>query len=325
MSERVPAARASAGLRLRQRLERRLPALTRLKAPERLPIELARRRIYILPTRFGLGFAIVLTVMLVGALNYVNNSALLLTCLLGGVAINSMLGAFRNLDGMVVRAVRAEAVCAGEPVRVQLHVDATGRDRPGLRLDGYGDVAEARVADRDGMVDLQSPTRQRGWMPMPRIRVSTTWPYGLFRAWSWLHPEHAILVYPAPETGGPPARGVEESRQQRQPRDGDELAGLREYRAGDPIKRIAWKLSARHHDLLVRELDRPATHPARMLDWAQLRGLAHEARIARLARWVSEAHAEGRRWTLRLPQTTLGPARGSEHYHRCMSALALLP
>jgi uncharacterized protein (DUF58 family) len=325
MSDRAPDARASAGLRLRQRLERRLPALTRLKAPERLPVELARRRIYILPSRFGLGFALVLTVMLVGALNYANNSALLLTCLLGGVAINSMLAAFRNLDGLVVRAVRAEAACAGEPVRVQLHVDATGRDRPALRLDGYGDATVARVADRDSRIDLQLPTRRRGWMPMPRIRISTTWPYGLFRAWSWLHPEHAILVYPAPETGGPPAHGVEESQHQRQPRDGDELAGLREYRAGDPIKHIAWKLSARHHDLLVRELDRPATRPARMLDWSQLRGLAYEARIARLARWVAEAHAEGRRWTLRLPQTTLGPARGSEHYHRCMSALALLP
>lgn len=325
MNERAPAGQASAGQRLRRRLERRLPALTRLKQPERLPIELARRRIYILPTRFGVGFAAVLVVMLVGALNYSNNAALLLTCLLGGVAINSMLAAFRNLDGLVLRAIRAEAVCAGEPVRVQLHADAAGRDRPALQLDGYGGATEARVADRDDVIELQLPTERRGWMSLPRIRVSTTWPYGLFRAWSWLHPEHAILVYPAPETAGPPARGVEESRHQRQPRDGDELAGLREYRAGDPIKRIAWKLSARHHDLLVRELDRPATRQARMLDWSQMRGLAHEARIARLARWVAEAHAEGRRWTLRLPDTHLGPGRGSEHYHRCMTALALMP
>lgn len=327
MSEPGPAtqAPASAGLRLRRLLERRLPALTRLKAPERLPIELSRRRIYIVPTRFGFGFATVLSVMLVGALNYVNNSALLLTCLLAGVAINSMLAAFRNLDGIVVRAIRAETVCAGEPVRVQLHVDAAGRDRPALCLDGYGEASEVRIAERDDIVALQLPTHARGWMPMPRIRISTTWPYGLFRAWSWLHPQHAILVYPAPEIEGPPAKGVDESQLQRQQHDGDELAGLREYRAGDPIRHIAWKLSARHHDLLVRELDRPAMRQARMLDWAQLRGLNHEERIARLTRWVVESHAEGRRWTLRLPETTLGPARGSEHYHRCMSALALMP
>ena len=45
-------------LRLRARLlavaERRLPALTRLRRAEPLPIRLDRRRIYVLPTGFGL-------------------------------------------------------------------------------------------------------------------------------------------------------------------------------------------------------------------------------------------------------------------------------
>jgi uncharacterized protein (DUF58 family) len=327
MSARGPAtpARTSPGPRLRRLLEQRLPALTRLKAPEPLPVELSRRRIYILPTRFGVGFAAILTVMLVGALNYVNNSALLLTCLLGGVAINSMIGAFRNLDGLSLRAVHAEPVVAGDPVRVQLRFDEGRRERPALRLDGYGGHTVSRVHADGQRVDLQLPTRVRGWMPLPRIRLSTTWPFGLFRAWSWLHPRHDILVYPAPEAAGPPARGQDANPHRRDPRDGDELAGLREYRPGDPIKHIAWKLSARHRDLMVRELDRPAAQDARVLDWTRLSGLGREQRIARLARWVVEAHAEGMPWTLRLPDESLGPASGSEHYHRCMSTLALLP
>jgi len=327
MSGRGPAvpARDPAGPRLRRLLERRLPALTRWKTPERLPVELSRRRIYLLPTRFGIGFAAILLVMLVGALNYVNNSALLLTCLLGGVAINSMLGAFRNLDGLALRAVHAAAVCAGDPVRVQLRFDAGGRERPALRLDGYGGYTVSRLGADGQQVELRLPTRVRGWMPLPRIRVYTTWPFGLFRAWSWLHPQHAILVYPAPEAAGPQARGQDANPHRRDLRDGDELAGLRDYRAGDPIKHIAWKLSARHRELMVRELDRPAAQDARVLDWTRLTGLDPEQRIARLARWVSEAHAEGLPWTLRLPDAVLGPASGSEHYHRCMSALALLP
>ncbi|GAB3036510.1 DUF58 domain-containing protein [Oleiagrimonas citrea] len=311
--------------RLRQRIERHLPALTRMKRPETLPIELGRRRIYILPTGFGVGFATVLLVMLVGALNYANNSALLLTCLLGGIAVNSMLTAFRDLDGLRVCAIRAEPARAGENLSVQVRLDAGGRPRTALQLDGFGGHVHASFARADESVTLSLPTRSRGWMKLPRIRASTTWPFGLFRAWSWLHPDIALLVYPAPETDGPPAEGIDEHTSRRSPRDGDELAGLRDYRAGDPIKHIAWKLSARHHDLLVRELDRPDARDARMLDWQRIRGLSYEQRIARLARWVIEAHAHGERWTLRLPDTTLGPGSGSEHYHRCMSALALLP
>ena len=51
--------------RLLRRAERRLPALTRYRRPENLPIELHRRRIYIVPTGFGLGFSVLLLVMLV--------------------------------------------------------------------------------------------------------------------------------------------------------------------------------------------------------------------------------------------------------------------
>ena len=40
--------------------ERRLPALTRLRQAERLPIRLDRRRIYVLPTGFGLMFALLM-------------------------------------------------------------------------------------------------------------------------------------------------------------------------------------------------------------------------------------------------------------------------
>src|SRR6185312_12197405 len=60
--------------------ERRLPALTRYRRPESLPVTLDRRRIYIVPSGFGVGFSLLLLTMLAGALNYANNAALLLTC-----------------------------------------------------------------------------------------------------------------------------------------------------------------------------------------------------------------------------------------------------
>lgn len=98
---------------LQRRAERRLPALTRYRRPERLPIELHRRRIYIVPTGFGLGFSVLLLVMLVGALNYSNNAGLLLTCLLGAASAASMLVAFRSLDGLRLGHLRAGHAVAG--------------------------------------------------------------------------------------------------------------------------------------------------------------------------------------------------------------------
>lgn len=306
--------------------ERRLPALTRLRPREALPITLHRRRIYIVPTAFGLGFALLLGVMLIGALNYANNAALMLTCLLGAATAGSMLVAFRVLNGLVVGTLRADTARAGERIRVSMELSATQRERHAVRMDIAGaehavDVPPASAAP----VEFELEAERRGWLPLPRMRIHTRWPLGLFRAWSWIHPDHPVLVYPMPEAMGPSPFEPQGDADRGRPRVGDELAALRDYRPGDPRRQIAWKLSARHHGLLVKDMEQPAPQEDWRLDWDSVRGLDDESRISRLARWIDEARDSGRRWSLRLPDAYFDVANGDEHYHRCMTALALRP
>ena len=305
--------------------ERRLPALTRYRRMESLPIELHRRRIYIVPTGFGIGFAVLLLVMLVGALNYANNAALLLTCLLGASSAASMLVTFRNLDGLRLGQLQAGHAMAGQPIELTLSFDSA-RARNGVRID-LADTRTAFAASGNGtmQVKIPLPTVQRGWQPVPRLRVWTTWPLGLFRAWSWLHPEQSVLVWPRAERFGPPPHAPAAQAQQTRRRLGDELAALRDYRAGDPQRHIAWKVSAHHEGLLVKDFARPQSRPQWQLDWRELRGLDSEARITRLARWLGEAQAQRHGYSLWLPGNELPLGSGPLHYVHCMNALAELP
>ncbi|HEY9511345.1 MAG TPA: DUF58 domain-containing protein [Rhodanobacter sp.] len=305
--------------------ERRLPALTRYRRTESLPIELDRRRIYIVPTGFGIGFAVLLLVMLVGALNYANNAALLLTCLLGASSAASMLVTFRNLDGLRLGQLQAGHATAGHPVELTLSFDSA-RARNAVRLD-MANTRTAFAASGNGatQVKISLPTIQRGWQPVPRLRMWTTWPLGLFRAWSWLHPEQAILVWPRAEHVGPSPHAPAAHAQQTRRRLGDELAALRDYRAGDPQRHIAWKISAHHEGLLVKDFAQPQRRPQWQLDWRELRGLDSEARIARLARWLGEAQAQRHAYSLWLPGNELPLGSGPLHYVHCMNALAELP
>jgi uncharacterized protein (DUF58 family) len=306
--------------------ERRLPALTRLRPREPLPVTLHRRRIYIVPTGFGVGFAVLLGVMLVGALNYANNAALMLTCLLGAATAGSMLVAFRVLNGLALGGLRSDTARVGERVRVTLDLHATQRERTAVRLDIDGTECALTVpAGGSATAEFELQGEHRGWVPLPRIRVHTRWPLGLFRAWSWVHPDAAVLVYPLPEAAGPSPFAPDGDADRGRPRAGDELAALRDYRPGDPRRQIAWKLSARHHGLLVKDMEQPAPKEDWRLDWDGVHGLDNESRIARLARWVDEARHDGRRWSLRLPDAFFDTAQGDEHYHRCMTALALRP
>lgn len=311
--------------RLQLLAERRLPALTRYRHPESLPIELHRRRIYIVPTGFGIGFAALLLVMLLGSLNYANNAALLLTCLLGAASVASMLQAFRCLDGLRLGHIRADHAIAGQPLMLTLEFEAT-RPRQAVRVDlEHHSVALAIEASGRTVVTLPLATFRRGWQPLPRIRVWSSWPLGMFRAWSWLHPRQDVLVWPRPEADGPPPRLPADGGLHPRLHHGDDLASLRDYRAGDSRRHIAWKASARHHGLLTKDFEQPETRQEWHLDWNQLQNLEHEARIARLARWLGEARAHGLRYSLSLPGEQIEADSGAIHYARCMRALALLP
>ena len=312
---------------LAERAERRLPSLTRHRAPEPLPIRLHRRRVYVLPAGFGVFFALVGVTMLMGALNFNNNAALLFTFALAGVVLISLPRTVGHLERMTLSSVRADPVHAGGTVEARLQLLAEdGRARPRLRLRHERLERVFDLEGGDGMQLLLSlPATRRGLMPLGRLTFWTDYPFGVFRAWSVLNPDSPLLVYPRPEPNGPPLplAGRQGEARTAKPH-GEDWQGLREFRAGDPMRLIAWKASAREERLLVKEFAEPRGGEV-VLDWATLGALDHETRISRLTRWVLMAEAAQRPYRLVLPLESFGPGLGPTHRAQCLTALALLP
>ena len=98
-------------------------------------VTLNQRRIFILPTRQGFGFAVLLLVMLLGDVNYNLSLGYVLTFLLGTTAMMTMLHAFRNMAQLEIRAGRVDAVFAGEMAQFVFHFHNTSTlPRYGLNL-----------------------------------------------------------------------------------------------------------------------------------------------------------------------------------------------
>ncbi|GAB3684491.1 DUF58 domain-containing protein [Salinisphaera aquimarina] len=308
--------------RARQRfIERRLP-------PAALPLSVSRRRLYILPTRSGGLFAVLLIVMLLGATNYSNSLGFALTFWLAAIALVSMHHAHRNLLGLEIQAVHARPVFAGESVRFQITLaHQARRARRSVRLCTDAQPANPRVdiaSSATVTVTVAAPAKVRGPLPCPRLRIESTYPIGLFRSWSWLAPRAEVLVYPrcvGRERLPVPAGGAENA-DSRHVRGHDEFIGHRPYVRGDSPRHIDWKASARSDDLLVREYaDRVAD--ILWLDYDRLGAMEREARLSQLALWVMQAERQGRVYGLRLPNTQLGPDVGRSHRLACLRALAL--
>jgi hypothetical protein len=109
---------------------RRLRQLSRRWARKRHgidadPLTLSSRRIYILPTGMGFAFALMLTAMFIGAMNYGNNLALGLTFLLGSLALIAMHYCHRNLSGIVIRSASSDPVFAGNEATFHIALENT--------------------------------------------------------------------------------------------------------------------------------------------------------------------------------------------------------
>jgi uncharacterized protein (DUF58 family) len=292
-----------------------------------LPMTLQRRRLYVLPTRAGLAFALLLLVMLIAGLNYANSLALFLTFLLAGFAIVAMHRCHRNLHGLAVVAANAGSVFAGEsaPVRIAFANDsalARGAVEVGLP-ESRSRSADLAPTGR-AVVELGVPAERRGRLRIERMLVATTFPFGLFRAWTWVHAPIEAVVYPRPRGRRipPPAPAGRLGLRAHAGIGDDEWLGLRSFRDGDSPRRVAWKALARGGELMVKEYG-AAADDLRMFDIEMLRGLDLETQLEQLARWIVEAEAGGDRYGLILGSTVIEPARGPEHRHRCLTALAL--
>jgi len=317
---------------LRRRYERLFLQFIRRRGPIHPPLDLGYRQVFILPTRFGWAIGLLLAAMLLGSLNFNNNLGLFTTFLVAGIGLLSMHLAHRNLEGVRVRACEARPVFAGEPLTLSVLLgDRAGRGREGLVAvaslpDAPKDSARsegvAMPADGQTVLKLSIPTRQRGWMRVDRVRLRTRWPLGWFEAWGWFWPEHRFLVWPRPADQAPPlTQSANRDASERAGDDSDEFHGLRGWREGDPLHRIAWKASQRHDQLLARQFTRPERDRL-TLRLSDAPGTSLEDRISVVTRWVIEADRKQFEYGLDLGATMIESATGPEHRTRCLNALA---
>jgi uncharacterized protein (DUF58 family) len=284
------------------------------------------RSIYVLPTRYGVMFAVLLGLMLIGALNYDNNPAYLLTFLLGSIGFNGIYLTWRNLRGVRLKLLASDPVFCGDDARLRFQLLAEdGSERPGIQLHRGDQSAAEDLGEKNeaGIISLEVPTQTRGRLQAGRLSVSTRYPLGLFRAWCYIELAGDVLVYPAPASPRQmPSGGADRGEGAGNDIVGQEdFVGLREYRQGDTSRHIDWKSLARERGLVSKMFTTPQGKP-RQVDWYALPGTDTELKLSQMTRAVLDAELAGEAFSLRLPDQVIDSGQGPAHRHACLSALA---
>ncbi|MBE3026384.1 DUF58 domain-containing protein [Janthinobacterium sp. GW458P] len=298
---------------------------------------LGAQRVHIRPSRAGLAFAALLLALWIAAVNYRLGLGYALTCFAAACAVADMVYTSRNLAGLALAATPGSPVFAGSQATFVLRlINRSTRARHAIHVAMLNSQAAPQLADigahAETAVTVGVAARQRGWVAAPPVRLSGSFPLGLFVAWCHWQPDARMLVYPQPEHNAPPLPLPAGTVRQTQASGGAlELAGVRAYQPGDALQRLAWRQIARHdgEHLFSKQFQPGADTPTGgprgsiMLAHAALHALPPEARLSRLAAWVLAAEQTGLPYGLRLGALTLAPGLGAGHRDACLRALAL--
>ncbi|MDB6086267.1 MAG: hypothetical protein JWN43_4148 [Gammaproteobacteria bacterium] len=301
---------------------------TRRHGKDSLPLTVNRRRIYIVPTRFGLALGLLLAAMLVAGLNYNSNLGLAFGFLMTSLVLVAMHHCHRNLLGLRVDATSEVDAFAGDGANFEfvLHNDARV-ERCDIEI-RCSDATATQSVPPNGYrrVAVNVPVKNRGVTRLERFELRTRYPFGWFRAWTYVQSPLTAFVAPQPRGDrtlpmSAPSASIgwhSESRGE------EDFAGLRAYQPGVPLKHMAWKVLARGGEAAVRSYTGPAAQPE-WLDWSSLHPQDAEARLSQLCRWVLESESAQRSYGLRMPGTEIMPSHGDPHRTACLRALAQHP
>ncbi|MFQ5505348.1 MAG: DUF58 domain-containing protein [Planctomycetota bacterium] len=216
------------------------------------------------PTSLGwkaLAFLLVLLVSFFAA--PYQNLFFLLISFLGVLGVLNTWWTVQNLRGLSAEVLDITPAPAGARQEIRLQVHAGARPRfqlsGGLSLAGgaAGVSASVGLVEGDSLLVASLPAGPRGLYRVESAFLESTYPLGLLRARRRIPSPPEAVVYPEP-TELPRERSwndvVAEVCGLLNPIDGNlQPSGLREFVAGDELRRVHWKASARRGALVVTE------------------------------------------------------------------------
>ena len=166
----------------------------------------------------------------------------------------------------------------------------------------------------------------RGVHSLKPAVISSPFPVNFFIRYTTTPVAGSFTVFPAPRVSSLPLQGGTPDEGQAQSAtakgyEGD-LAKISDYRGGESLKQIHWRLSAKHQALKVKEMTTTADEPV-ILDLDLMPGRNLEERLSNCTYLVNRLVKLGRPVGLKLGDREILPASTRPHRLRLLGELAL--
>jgi len=306
--------------RMQRWVSRRLPRLH--------GVTLTQRQIFIFLTTEGGLYSGLLLITFVCGINYANNLVLGLCFFLASVLMVTIHHTFSHLSGLHVEVMDATDSQAGGHSQYRVRIAPTGsKPHRQLLLQWDGHTQQIDTLSEPVVLTFALSTPTRGLFLPPRLTVSTVYPLGVLRAWTYVHFDEQAWVAPLPlpnVLSGARVQAADDDDNADRVAGQDEFEELKDFVAGESMARISWGHFARGQGLLSKQFS-DARGREQLLDYAQMVGPDHESRLSQLAYWVHQLTQEQVSYALRLPDVELPVGAGPLQQQHALRLLAEQP
>ncbi len=240
-------------------------------------------------------------ILLIAILEHINLTYFVLA-VAAGLFFAGLVFTNYNLSRIEINAVDGRSGFVGKQARISLRlVNHARRTRYNLLLD-LPSTADPEAPSSQHLpqlppkeplvLELAVPLVKRGKYETLRVRLSTSFPFGLFRSWSW-HPVQVVyFAYPRLRGELPLPRARRAVERDMSGHDegagsfGADFSGHQRYGPGDSFRHINWKLVARGYPPHVKLFTGGAFQMVD-IDMEQLSFIGDpEQRLSQATKWI---------------------------------------
>lgn len=318
--------------RLSRQWQQRSERWLNKRIPPARQFSLDMRSVFIFPSKFGVMYIALCTILFVLGTNYQNNLIILLCYFLVAVFILNLFIAYLNFALIAVHLGKTHDIYAGDELKLALWFNAKKQAKQHPKGTVYMQFWEQKTATEFDLDSGQNPAyvsvtvRKRGYLKLPRLTLKSVYPLGIFKCWTHLAFNPEIMVYPKP-INCPIAliNNVTAQHSDHSPSTlsgSDDFDSLKDYTQGESLSHVAWKQLAKGQGMYSKQFSTDISTAG----WLTLLPCSSdelETRLGQLTFQVIELTRQHRSFGLDLGHLKIEPDSGINHQGQCLKALAL--
>lgn len=271
-----------------------------------------------------------MTILLgLAAVNTGNNLIfLIVAAMLGFMAVSGIFG-LRNLQKLDLAVKFPDEIYCDIPAQLTLQLTSKRSRLPHylLKLLVNGSETDFPILNPHERSEkkILVTYKRRGRGAIAKAAVTSPFPVNFFIRSNLFSLDAPYLVFPKPVPlpGGLSHENLTETGTASQSRKGSsgETGSIGVYTEAEPLKQIHWKLSARHDELLVKEMSAESGKPV-IIDLDALQGDI-ETRLSHATHLLNSFMAEGVAVGLKIGDKTIPPGVSRSHRLQMLGELAI--